>query len=116
MYNKKEWICFLLRLGIAFSFLYAGIGAISNPLAWVGFIPSFIEIFFSRELFLYIHGGFDILLGLWFLSNKKVFYASTISSIFLFGIIIFNMGAFDIVFRDLSILLAAIALSVMTKE
>ena len=117
MKNKDEKnISLLLRVGLAFTFIYAGITAYLSPSNWIGFIPLFIENFTSLETFLKFHSVFDILLGLWLLSNKKIFYASTLSAIFLTGIIIFNFASLDIIFRDIPILLAAIALAIMSKE
>ena len=114
--SKKKWASFFLRMGIAFSFIYVGVMAFSNPSSWIGFIPLFIENFISRGSFLIIHGIFNLLLGVWLLSNWKIFYASLISVFILFSIFIFNLNSFDIVFRDISILLAAIALGILSYE
>lgn len=114
--KKVKWVSFILRVGISFTLVYAGISAFLNPSSWVGFIPGFVEIIVSRESLLIFHSIFNLILGLWILSNWKVFYASILAGIFLFGIIVFNLGAFDIVFRDISILLAVIALGILSYE
>ena len=116
--DKNSTISLFLRLGLAFSFLYAGIAAFFNPLAWVGYIPVFLRDMISEGILLNLHSAFNVLLGLWLLSNKKTFYAAVVSAIALFAIIISNIVLFDIVFRDVSILLAAVALAILsyTKE
>jgi len=103
---KEYTVNLILRVGLAFVFLYAGIAAFISPDNWVGYVPSFIEIFLSREVFLQVHSVIDIALGLWLLSNRKIFYASIVSSVFLFG-----MRDIDILFRDIAILLMAAALA-----
>jgi len=113
--NKQYLSNLLLRIGLAFVFLYAGIAAFISPNNWVGFIPN-IGNFITKAILLQIHSAVNVLLSIWLLSNKKIFYASIISSIFLFGIIIFNISSFDIVFRDVAILLAAISLSIFNYK
>ena len=113
--DKQYLSNLLLRTGLAFVFIYAGIAAYISPNNWVGFIPN-IGNFITKAILLQIHSAINIILGLWLLSNKKLFYASIISSIFLFGIIIFNLSSFDIVFRDVAILLASLALTVLTHK
>ena len=108
--NKAQ---LFLRLGLAFVFIYVAISAYLNPTNWIGFIPDFVII--SKSSFLIIHSIFNLALGLWLLSNKKIFYASIVSAIALFSITIFNLGAMDIVFRDIGLLLAAIALAYLSK-
>ncbi len=105
----------ILRLGIAFSFIYVAISAFLNPTNWIGFIPDFATLgLMSKETFLMTHVVIDLILGLWLIWGKKTFYASIISAIFIFGIIIFNLGSLDILYRDITIFLAAVALAVLS--
>jgi len=55
---------------------------------------------------------FEIILALWILWGKYLFYSSLLARVSLLGIIIFNLGQMDIIFRDVSILLTATALTV----
>jgi len=110
--QKQKLISFLLRLGIAFSFFYAAIASFLNPTAWIGFFPSFLQY----DSLLTVYSIFEIILGGWLLLGKKVFYAAVLSALTLFGIVVFNLGALDIVFRDIPILFAAIALAVLGHE
>ncbi len=114
--KKEHLVNFLLRAGLAFVFLYAGISIIANSNSWIGFIPSFFDKFVSRYAILYIHAGFDILLGAWLLSGKKIFYAAVLCSLNLLGVILFNLGSLDILFRDIALIFASLALVVLNYE
>lgn len=114
--NRKNLVIFLLRIGLAFVFLYAGISILTNPTSWIGFIPKFMEVFVSGYTILYAHAFFDIVLGIWLLYWKKIFYASVLCSLNLLGIILFNLGSLDIIFRDLGLLFSSLALAVLSYE
>lgn len=106
----------LLRVGLAFSFIYVAISAFLTPTNWIGFIPGFFDQIVSRNTILNSHIVFDLFLGFWLISNKKIYYAAIVSAISLAIITIFNLGALDIVFRDVSLFFMALALAFMTKK
>ena len=112
--NKLRIDSFFLRIGLALVFLYAAVSALLNPNAWVGFFPSFLSAVFPAKILLLVHSIYQILLSLWLLSNKKIFYAAGLSSLTLFFIIIFNVGALDIIFRDIAILFSSLSLMVLS--
>lgn len=117
--HKKEkgvLVSFFLRLGLAVVFFYAGVASLISPENWIGFIPQFIQNNFSASLLLVLFSIYEILLGLWLLSNKKIFYASILSSATMFFIIIFNLSVFDVVFRDIAILFMAISLALISHN
>jgi len=110
MHNDKR-INLLLRIGVAFAFLYPPIAAIFNPIAWIGYFPLFIaNIFSDPTVVLHLFGVIEVIIGLWILSGRKIFIPSTIAALILGGIIVFNFSQIDILFRDVSILLMAVAL------
>lgn len=118
--SKKEFdrnvlVSFFLRAGLAVVFLYAGIASLISPENWVGFIPQFIQDNFPASILLILFSVYEISIGLWLLSNKKIFYASILSSKIMFLIIIFNFSVFDVVFRDIAILFMAISLVILSK-
>ena len=114
--NRKDLVVFLLRIGLAFVFIYAGMSILTNPESWIGFVPRFTEAFASRYAILYGHAFFDIFLGIWLLYWKKMFYASALCSLNLLGIILFNLGSLDIIFRDLGLLFSSLALAVLSYK
>jgi len=112
--DRKELAVFFLRAGLAFALIYVGISTFVNPNFWIGFVPSAVEIILSKEMFLRIHGAFDILLGFWFVINKRIEYAALLTALSMFAIIAFNYKALDVIFRDITIFFAALALAVLS--
>lgn len=116
--QKENLVSLFLRLGLAFSFLYAAISGFITPESWIGFFPVWMRDLapFSDELLLHIFSSFEILLSLFILFQKKPFIASIVGAIALFGIVVVNLGALDIVFRDIGLFFMAIALAVLSKK
>jgi uncharacterized membrane protein YphA (DoxX/SURF4 family) len=98
----------LIRLALAFVFAYVGIASFTNPDLWAGFVPLFVTNIIDIDLFLKLHGGFEIFLALWLLSGKAKMLAGVIAALLLFGITIFNLSSWDIVFRDVALGLVAL--------
>lgn len=113
--DKDLLVSFILRSGLAVVFFYAAIAAFLDPNSWVGFIPSWIKTIIPGRIFLILYSIYELVLGVWLLSNKKTYYAAVLSAITMFAIIIFNIGVLDILFRDIAILLSAVALAVLAK-
>lgn len=104
----------LLRIGVAFAFIYPAVAAFFDPLAWIGFFPTFMrDIFPSDTLLLHLFGITEVIIGLWILVGRKIFIPSVLASIYLFLIVVLNLELLDIVFRDIPILLMAIALALI---
>lgn len=111
--NREALVSIFLRWGLAVAFLYASISAFLTPENWIAFIPQFIKAIIPARTFLHIHSIGEMILALWLLSNKKIFYAATLSALALLAIIVFNTTQLDIVFRDTAILFMAIALGIL---
>lgn len=112
--KKIDW---LLRIGVGFAFLYPPISALLNPFAWVGYLPLFVtNIFPDAIVLLHIFGVVEVIIGLWILSGKKIFIPSTLAALMLAGIIVFNFSQMDVLFRDIPILLMAVALMISHKS
>ena len=115
--ESQEYLTtFLLRIGLASAFLFAGVSALLDPTNWVGFIPQFIRSLINENIFLYIHSTGELILGLWLLSNKKIFYAASISALSMFAILVFNLSELDIIFRDIAIFFMALALAIAVYQ
>lgn len=100
----------LLRIGLAFTFLYVAIASFLEPVNWIGFFP------FEPSAFVFqAFSVFELFLALWLLSGVKTFFAALISAVLLAGIVVTNLGAMDIVFRDAGLFFAALALAVLSK-
>ena len=107
---------FFLRLGLAFVFMFAAVSAFLIPEAWIGYLPNFLGNDITKGYFLFVHDVFGSSLGLWLLSGWRTFWAAVVSALLLAGITLSNLGAFLIVFRDIGLFFAAVALAMLTKE
>lgn len=105
----------LLRLGVAFAFLYPPINAVLDPYSWIGYFPSFLKDIAPEMLLLHTFGLLEVALGLWILSGKRIFYPSLAAAGILLAIVAVNLGDFQVLFRDLSIAAAALALAAMRR-
>jgi len=109
----REYLAkFFLRTGLAVVFLYAAIAAFLDPTTWIGYLPTV----FRAPIVLMVFSSCEIILALWLFSNKKVHAAAIISAVLMAAIVIANLAVLDVVFRDIAIFLAALALVVLSKE
>lgn len=107
--NKK--VDSLLRIGVAFTFIYPPISALFNPFAWIGYFPAFALGIIPDLVLLHLFGAVEIVIGLWILSGRNIFIPSAFATVMLITIVIFNISQMDIVFRDLSIAAMSLALA-----
>ncbi len=108
-------ISFFLRVGLAIVFLYAAVAAFLDPNSWIGFLPSPLRAMLPAQALLTAFSIYEIILALWLLSGKKTYYAAILSGLTMLAIIVFNMGALDIIFRDVAILFMALALATLSR-
>ncbi len=109
-----------LRLGLAFTLLYAAWSSFQNPLSWIGFLPSgvisLIPFQVTVQELLMALSIFQVGLAGLLLLGKQLVPASLAVSALLLGIIWFNLGAMDILFRDIGLFFAAIALALLARK
>jgi uncharacterized membrane protein YphA (DoxX/SURF4 family) len=105
----------LLRVGVAFAFLYPAINAWSNPDSWLGYFPQFMfGLGIAPEVLLHSFGVVEIVVALWLLSGWRIEVPSALATAMLVAIVLFNWAQVEILFRDLSIAAASLALFVDT--
>jgi uncharacterized membrane protein YphA (DoxX/SURF4 family) len=108
--KRVDWI---LRIGLAFAFLYPPIDAIFDPYSWLGYFPSWMHGYVPDMVLLHGFGVVEVLVALWILSGCRIFLPSCVALLMLLAIVIFDGGGqFEILFRDLSIASIALALAV----
>lgn len=101
----------LLRVGVAFAFLYPPWSALQDPNAWIGYFPLFVKGFLPDIVLLHAFGVVEVVLALWILSGWRIFYPSLVAALMLGGIVVLNVPEFQVLFRDLSIAAMALALA-----
>ena len=104
----------VLRVGVAFAFLFPALNALVDPFAWIGYFPPFTRGIVSDTLLLHVFGAVEILLALWVLSGWRIFWPSAAMTAMLLGIVVFNPNEFQILFRDLSIAAMSFALAMVS--
>ena len=108
----------LMRLAVAFSFAYPAVSAWFDPDAWIGYFPGFmLDLAGSNpDILLHAWGAFEILLALWILLGRKIYVPSAIAALALIAVVVANPGQFPVLFRDLSIALAAASLALINYK
>ena len=118
----------LLRIGVSFAFLYPAIDAIFNPTVWIGYFPHFVTSLYDQVIgipfklsdvaLLHMFGLVEVALAVWLLAGRRVRVPALVMAFFLFLIVLVNLSwtNFLVLFGDISIALAALALASMDKK
>jgi uncharacterized membrane protein YphA (DoxX/SURF4 family) len=113
-FNNGKRAKLSLRIGLAIAFGYAGIGSLTKPDVWVGYLPVFISKLSFAPAILTFFAIFELGLAVWLLSGWKVKYAAILAGIMLLGIVTANISDLTISFRDLALIFAAAALALLS--
>ena len=107
----------LLRIALAVAFLYPPIAVwtgYSDVYSWIGYFPGFTkDIPLDSTALLMNFEIFEVIIALWILFAKRPYVPSVIAAAILLGIVVFNLPQMDVLFRDISILIAALALAML---
>lgn len=106
----------LLRAGLAFVFLYAGVSSLQHPLEWVGYLPRFLIDNFTATTLIKIFAVYELLLALWIVSGKYLKYAALLATLTMIGIVLSTPSQLIITFRDVGLAFMAAALVLMDKR
>jgi hypothetical protein len=116
--NTETLVSLLLRIGIAFSFLYAAVQSFLNPTAWIGFFPIWVQdvaaATIGLETMLTMFSVGEIVVAVWVFSGWKGLHSGLVAAAMVGGIVVFNLGALDILFRDVSLVAMCIAYAVFS--
>lgn len=110
--SSPQAMRWLLALGLAFVFAYAGVESLRNPNGWIGYIPNALTHFATATTVLKATAIVELVLAVWLATTRWLKYAAVAAALMLIGIIVGNLHAWDITFRDVGLLLAALALIV----
>lgn len=108
----------LMATGLAFVFIYAAVSAMMNPAAYRSFLPGFLDEAPSwvAEGALRSFGLVEVAVALGVLTRRYRYLASLVAAVTLVAIIAVNLNAFDILFRNVAIALAALALADLSQR
>jgi uncharacterized membrane protein YphA (DoxX/SURF4 family) len=104
-----------LRIGLGLTFIYAGIMSFLAPENWIGFVPQWIGSIIDPMIFLQIHAGFEIVLGLALLVGLWLPLVALLAFLDIFAILLFY-GIDEVTFRDFGLLMAALALYLLISN
>ncbi len=106
---------FLLRAGVSFAFIYPPIDALFDPYSWIGYFPKFMHGIAPDAVLLHTFGIVEVVIALWILSGKNIFWPSVSATLILLAIILFNPQNFQIIFRDVAIAAASFSLALSAR-
>lgn len=115
MEKRLSIVWFLLRFGVAFTFLYASISAFMNPTPWLNYFPSFMRKLAGDELLLWTWGAGELLIGIWLLIGYRIFIPSILAAGLMLGIFIFDFASMKIIFRNVCILCSSLSLAIISN-
>ncbi len=105
----------LLRIGLGLVFIYAGAHAIADPGSWTGFVPGWLGNIMNPVTFVYIHGAFELLLGLGIVIGLFLPILSLLAFLDFLAILVF-FGVDDVTFRDFGLLMSTLALFLLIRK
>jgi len=105
-----------LRLGLAFVFTYAAILGFSAPEGWASYFPGFIFEILPERIVVFGFAIFESILSIWFLFGWKNHWAALVGVVVLVATIIFNLDLMVIVFRNIGLVFAALALFFLSQK
>lgn len=114
--SHEWWANLVLRIGVAFAFLYPPINALSNPESWIAYFPQFTRGIVADDLLLHTFDVVEVIIALWILSGKRIFLPSAAATVMLAAIVAFNLNSFEVIFRDLAIAAASLALAIISYK
>jgi len=109
--NRDKLANIILRAGVAFAFLYPPFSALYDPDSWIGYFPAFTRGIVPDAVLLHSFGLFEVIIALWILSGRNIFWPSLTAAAMLVVIVVTDAQDFIVVFRDLSIAAAALSLA-----
>ena len=108
--RAADWV---LRLGVAFAFLYPPWSALQDPNSWLGYFPKFMHDIVPDILLLHGFGVIEVILALWILSGWKIFWPCLAATAILLAIVVSDLSSFQILFRDLALAAIPLALAIV---
>ena len=108
-YNKQEIGLTMLRISLAFVFLWFGFSQLENAALWTSFVPAWAINFMDAGSLVLLNGLFEIILGTLLAFDKFTRFVALILGLHLL-VISSGLGLTAIGVRDIGLSLATISL------
>ena len=105
----------VLRGGVAFVFLYAAVAMVVQPDDFIGYFPSFMGARTDADLLLAGFALYEMAIAAGILSGRYTYPASLLATATLAAIVVVNVDAFDVLFRNVAIACATLAIALETR-
>ncbi len=105
-----------LRFGLAFVYGYAAIEILFHPDNFLKYVPMAMQNMIPISTFLVVFCVFEALLTVWLLTGKHDIYAGSLSFLVMCAIIIPNVAFMSVLFRNIAIAFASLALMALDYE
>lgn len=107
---------FLIRIGLAFVFTYAAIFMTLSPGKYMVYVPAFAKTLVPGYTLLHAFAIFEVILSLFLIIGRFTFIAAIISFLTMFSLTVVNLDKFPVLFRNVSIILSALALAIQSRK
>lgn len=104
-----------LRVGLAFVFAYAAVTSLVDPAAAATYFPPQLPSDLVVDVLIPAFAAYEIALALVLLSGRHTYGAAVVAALTLAGIVVVNADAFGVLFRNVAIACAALALAAETR-
>ncbi len=106
----------LIRLGLAFVFLYAAVFMTFAPEKYIIYFPDFMRELVPGYTLLHVFAVFEVILSFFLIIGRFTYAAAIVSFLTMFALTAVNLDKFSVLFRNVSIILSALALAVQTRK
>ncbi len=113
---NKNSAATILRWGLAFVFFYAAIAGLIKSESWSGYFPQFLQNIPFSKSFSAAFSVYEIILAAFLFWGRRLIWVSLLSAITLAAIVVLNLNVLDITFRDVGLLMAALALYELVRK
>lgn len=103
----SDW---LLRAGLVFVFAYAAASSFADPEAFERYMPAVLPASWTTAV-AWLFAAYEVGLVVALLTRRYVFAASVLSAVTLAAIVLLNPSAFNVLFRNVAIVCASLALA-----
>lgn len=114
--GRDDLALWILRLGLAFVFTYAATAMFLNPASFMMYVPGVLVSSVGATPILVSVAAFELLLAIGLLWTRFTSRASLMAAGMMVVIVLCNLDAFHVLFRNVAIGCAALSLALQTRK